>query len=445
VEHSDTLIKIQSVPLMSKTASASVHETRVSAMAENLIGSEIIKLAGEIREKMAQGEKIYNFTIGDFDPSIFPIPKLLQEEIIKAYLAGETNYPPADGILTLRKAVSKMILDWQHLNYGENEILIAGGARPIIYAIFQAIVDPGDIVVFPVPSWNNNHYTHLSHARQVFVETTSENNFMPTADELRAHITGASLLALCSPLNPTGTVFSKEQLEQICDLVLEENTRRGPNEKPLYVMYDQIYWVLTYGKTKHYDPVSLRPEIRPYTIFVDGISKSLAATGVRVGWAFGPKRVIDKMKSILGHVGAWSPKAEQVASAHYLSNESAVLTYLNDFKREIEKRLQDFYLGIQNLKAEGFKVDAIAPMAAIYLTVKFDIKGYTTAKGDQIETTEHVTAYLLNVAKIAVVPFSAFGASKNSVWYRLSVGTATVQDVDDSITSLRAALSALHE
>jgi aspartate aminotransferase len=430
---------------MSNTASASVQETRVSAMAENLIGSEIIKLAGEIREKMAQGEKIYNFTIGDFDPSIFPIPTLLQEEIIKAYQAGETNYPPADGILALRKAVSKMILEWQHLNYGENEILIAGGARPIIYAIFQAIVDPGDTVVFPVPSWNNNHYTHLSHARQVFVETTPENNFMPTADELRAHIKGASLLALCSPLNPTGTVFSKEQLEQICDLVLEENASRGPNEKPLYVMYDQIYWVLTYGATKHFDPVSLRPEIRPYTIFVDGISKSLAATGVRVGWAFGPKRVIDKMKSILGHVGAWSPKAEQVASAHYLSNDSALASYLDDFKMEIEKRLQGFYMGIQSLKADGFRVDAIAPMAAIYLTVKFDIKGYTTATGERIETTEQVTAYLLNVAKIAVVPFSAFGASKNSVWYRLSIGTATVQDVNDSITSLRAALSALHE
>jgi aspartate aminotransferase len=268
---------------------------------------------------------------------------------------------------------------------------------------------------------------------------------MPTADELRAHIKGASLLALCSPLNPTGTVFSKEQLEQICDLVLEENASRGPNEKPLYVMYDQIYWVLTYGATKHFDPVSLRPEIRPYTIFVDGISKSLAATGVRVGWAFGPKRVIDKMKSILGHVGAWSPKAEQVASAHYLNNASALTSYLDDFKMEIEKRLQGFYMGIQSLKADGFRVDAIAPMAAIYLTVKFDIKGYTTPTGERIETTEQVTAYLLNVAKIAVVPFSAFGASKNSVWYRLSIGTATVQDVNDSITSLRAALSALHE
>jgi aspartate aminotransferase len=430
---------------MSNANAAEIKDTRVSKMAENLIGSEIIKLAGEIREKMAQGEKIYNFTIGDFDPKIFPIPQQLQEEIIKAYQQGETNYPPADGILDLRRAVAKMITEWQHLQYAENEILIAGGARPIIYAIFQAIVDPGDTVVFPVPSWNNNHYTHLSHARQVYVETSPENNFMPTADELREHIQGASLLALCSPLNPTGTVFSKEQLESICDLVLEENERRGPEEKPLYVMYDQIYWVLTYGTTQHYDPVSLRPEMRPYTIFVDGISKSLAATGVRVGWAFGPRRVIDKMKSILGHVGAWSPKAEQVASAHFLNNTNAVNDYLSDFKKEIIGRLDGFYQGIQALKAEGFRVDAIAPTAAIYLTVQFDIKGMIQPDGQRIETTEQITAYLLNQAKLAVVPFSAFGASKSSVWYRLSVGTASMQDVQDSISSLHSALAALQE
>ena len=430
---------------MSNAKAAEIQDTRVSKMAENLIGSEIIKLAGEIREKMAQGEKIYNFTIGDFDPKIFPIPQQLQEEIIKAYQQGETNYPPADGILDLRRAVAKMITEWQHLQYAENEILIAGGARPIIYAIFQAIVDPGDTVVFPVPSWNNNHYTHLSHARQVYVETSPENNFMPTADELREHIQGASLLALCSPLNPTGTVFSKEQLESICDLVLAENKRRGPEEKPLYVMYDQIYWVLTYGATQHFDPVSLRPEMRPYTLFVDGISKSLAATGVRVGWAFGPRRVIDKMKSILGHVGAWSPKAEQVASAHFLNNTNALNDYLSDFKKEIIGRLDGFYQGIQALKAEGFRVDAIVPTAAIYLTVQFDIKGMIQPDGQRIETTEQITAYLLNQAKLAVVPFSAFGASKSSVWYRLSVGTASMQDVQASIGSLRSALAALQE
>lgn len=418
-------------------------ELKVSKMAENLIGSEIIKLAGEIRELIAKGERIYNFTIGDFDPKVFPIPAELKEEIIQAYINDETNYPAADGMAELRKEVAKLIKNGQGLTYAENEILIAGGARPIIYAIYQALVDPTDVVLFPVPSWNNNHYTHLSHAQQAFVETLPENNFMPTVEELAPHIQKATLLALCSPLNPTGTVFSKEQLEAICDMVIAENQRRSADEKPLYIMYDQIYWTLTYGETVHFDPVSLRPELRPYTIFVDGISKSMAATGVRVGWAFGPKKIIDKMKSILGHVGAWSPKAEQMASARFLQNETAVDRFLGDFKKQLEDRLVGFYNGIQTLKSEGFQVDAIAPMAAIYLTVKFDLKGKTTADGNVLDTTEAVTNYLLSEAKLAVVPFYAFGASKSSPWYRLSVGTATMNDVTESIASLRVALNKL--
>lgn len=428
---------------MSNATSTAIREMRVSHMAENLIGSEIIKLAGEIRQLMAQGEKIYNFTIGDFDPNIFPIPVPLRDRIIEAYINNETNYPAADGIAELRKVVSSLIYKWQNLTYAENEILIAGGARPLIYAIYQAILDPGDTVIFPVPSWNNNHYTHLSHAKPIFVETTPENNFMPGAADIAPHLKGASLLALCSPLNPTGTVFTKKQLEEICDLVIAENNSRSENDKPLYVMYDQIYSALTYGDTQHFDPVNLRPEMKPFVIYVDGISKSLAATGVRVGWSFGPKKVIDKMKSILGHVGAWSPKAEQVASAHFLADEKAVDLFMSSFKQEIVQRLNGFYEGIQSLKADGFGVDAIAPMAAIYLTVKFDLKGLSSPTFGKIETTEQTTAFLLKEAKLALVPFSAFGAPKDSNWYRLSVGTATVSDVQSAIASLRQALSSL--
>src|SRR5574343_49698 len=121
---------------MSNTQTAG-RDLKVSKMAENLIGSEIIKLAGEIRELIAKGERIYNFTIGDFDPKIFPIPAELKAEIVKAYQDDETNYPAADGMAELRKAVAKQIREWQGLEYAENEILVAGGARPVIYAIYQ--------------------------------------------------------------------------------------------------------------------------------------------------------------------------------------------------------------------------------------------------------------------------------------------------------------------
>lgn len=417
--------------------------TKVAEMAENLIGSEIIKLGGEIRELIAKGNKIFNFTIGDFDPKVFPIPQELKKNIIDAYAHDMTNYPPANGLVELRKAVVHAVKKYQSLDYDAEEILIAGGARPIIYAIFRTIVDPNDKVLFPVPSWNNNHYTHLTFAQQVFVETQAENKFMPTVEELLPHIQEASLLALCSPLNPTGTVFTKEGLSEICDAVLAENERRGPDQKPLYVMYDQIYSMLTFEGVQHFDPVSLRPEMRPYTIFVDGISKSLAATGVRVGWAFGPMEVIDKMKSILGHVGAWAPRAEQFASAQFMNDEKAYEQFIQHMNTEVAARLNGFHTGIQSLKNSGFSVDSIVPEGAIYLTVQFDLKGKTRSNGTSIKTTADITAFLLEEAHLAVVPFSAFGASSESTWYRLSVGTATMQNVTDALNDLHSALQTL--
>jgi len=417
---------------------------KVSKMAETLIASEIIKLAGEINEKIKQGEKIYNLTIGDFDPKVFPIPAELEEEIIKAYTNHETNYPPADGMLETRKAVSNFLKEKEGVDYNPaTEVLMSAGARPLIYATYQTLVQPGDTVIFPVPSWNNNHYTHLSHAKKIEIMATPENHFMPTAADLKPHLKGAALVALCSPLNPTGTTFSRKDLEEICELIIEENHSRSADEKPLYLMYDQIYWVLTYGDTEHYNPVSLIPEMKNYTIFIDGLSKAFAATGVRVGWSVGPARVIGKMKSILSHLGAWAPKAEQVATAKYLARKEDVDNYLTRFKKEVHDRLDGFYDGFMALKNEGFKVDAIAPQAAIYLTVQFALHGMKKEDGSVLATTKDITKYLLEEARVAIVPFSAFGDDENSSWYRLSVGTCRLEEVSKVIESLRKALGKL--
>jgi aspartate aminotransferase len=428
---------------MSDLAVAQGNPLKVSEMAETLIGSEIIKLAAEIQEKIKKGERIFNYTIGDFDPAIFPIPVELNDAIIKAYQQHHTNYPAANGMLELRKAVAEFLTDRQNLTFSPDEVLISAGARPLIYSIFTTLLDPGDTVIFPVPSWNNNHYCHLARVKPLHLETLPENNFMPTADDIRPHIHKANMVALCSPLNPTGTVFSKKQLEDICDLILEENKRRTNGSKPVYLLYDQIYWVLTYGKSEHFNPVSLRPEMRDYTLFIDGISKSFAATGVRVGWGTGPRQIIDKMKAILSHVGAWAPKAEQIAVAEFLRNKPAVDKFLTHFKKETNNRLEAFYNGFISLKKEGFNIDAIAPQAAIYLTVRFDLTGKKTASGKTLSTQKDVTQYILDEAKLALVPFSAFGSSENSPWYRLSVGTCTNEEIPEVFASLRKALNAL--
>lgn len=417
--------------------------SKLSHLAETLIGSEIVKLGNAINERIRNGETIYNFTIGDFNPSEFPIPVELEQLIIEAYQQKKTSYPAAEGILDLRKSISQFIQDWEGLHFTPAEIQVASGGRPLIYALFKVIVDKGDKVVYGVPSWNNNHYVHLTEGQHCEVNCLPENDFMPTVEDLKPHIKGASLICLCTPQNPTGTTLGKNALAEICELILEENASRGPEEKKLYLMFDQMYWTLTYGDTIHYNPLTLNPAMKPYTIFIDGISKVFSATGVRVGWALGPENVITKMKAILSHLGAWAPMAEQHAVAKYLPMKEAIGTYLTHFKSEIAFRLQSIYEGIIALKQKGFKVDAIAPQAAIYLTIQIDLVGSKTAEGTLLATQSDVTQYILSEAKIAIVPFSAFGAGANSSWYRLSVGTCRKQDIPTVLAQLGAALEKL--
>lgn len=418
---------------------------KLSNLAETLIGSEIVKLGGDIREKIRQGEKIYNFTVGDFDPTIFPIPKQLEEEIISAYRQHFTNYPAAEGNLDLREAISHFIHERELLQYTTDEILVACGGRPLIHALYYTICDKGDKVIYAAPSWNNNHYTHFVGGEHVVIEALAENNFMPTVAQIKPFIKGATLLSLCSPQNPTGTTFTKHDLEAICDMVLEENASRPEAAKKLYVLYDQMYWHLTYGDIQHYNPVSLRPAMKEYTVFIDAISKVFASTGVRVGWSFGPATIISKMKAILTHTGAWGPMAEQKALARFLYQKENIDTYLNHFKKEIELRLRTIYDGLMKLKDEGFAVDAIAPQAAIYLTIKINLRDKQTEDKKVLKSQSDVTAYLLDEAKLAVVPFYAFGAPKNSPWYRLSVGTSKKEEIPEMFVQLTKALQKLSD
>lgn len=416
---------------------------KLSHLSETLIGSEIVKLGGEIRERMRLGEPVYNFTVGDFDPAIFPIPKALEEEVIEAYRQHFTNYPSAEGNLDLREAISAFLLEREGLQYSTDEILVSCGGRPLIYSLFRVIADPGDRVIYAVPSWNNNHYTHFVGGEHIVIDTSPENDFMPAAADIRPHIQGATLLCLCSPQNPTGTTISQKDLEDICDMVLQENGRRGEGEKKLFVMYDQMYWQLTYGDFRHHDPVSLRPAMKDYTIYIDAISKVFAATGLRIGWAFGPAEVMGKMKSILGHIGAWGPMAEQKATARFLPQSEKIDAFLIGFKAAMKQRLDKMYAGFMQLKNEGFAVDAITPQAAIYLTIKIDLVGKKNRAGELLASQSQVTSYLLREAKLAVVPFSAFGTPKNMPWYRLSVGTCQLDQIDAVISHLREAMQKL--
>ncbi len=417
---------------------------RIAASAASLVGSEILKIAAEMRALRAAGRSVCDLTVGDFDPRQFPIPERLRDAVASALGHGQTNYPPATGMPELRQAVQRFYSRALGLGYPLESVLIAGGARPVIYCTFRTLCDPGDRVVFSVPSWNNNHYVHLVEAVGVPVECTVEQRFLPDAAALRGHLGGARLLCLNSPLNPTGTAFTPAALAEICALVLAENAQRErQGARPLYVMYDHIYWQLCFGGTEHVTPPGLLPEMARYTIFVDGISKCFAATGLRVGWAVAPADVIGRMSAVLGHVGAWAPRAEQLATVEVLDDEAAMNAFLVPFRRGLETRLAKLHAGFQALKAAGLPADSIPPMGAIYLTARLHPFGRRTPKGTEIATNEDVRRYVLEAAGIGVVPFQAFGIPHQDGWFRLSAGAVSEADIDAALPRLAAALRAL--
>jgi len=405
-------------------------------MARGLVGSEILRIASEIRAAITAGQKIANFTVGDFSSREFPIPDRLREGTLKALAAGETNYPPSDGVLRLREAVREFWRDRLRIELPLESVVIAGGSRPVIYAAYRAVVEPGDTVVYPVPSWNNNHYCHLVGANGVALETDPEHGFLPTAATLQPHLKKARLIALNTPLNPAGTVLSPDEVGRIGEAVVAENHRRDrAGEKPLYLLYDQVYWMLTFGNARHEIPIRAVPEAARYTIFVDGISKSFAATGLRVGWCIGPRAVIAAVRDILGHVGAWAPRAEQVATAELLRDPPALDAYLAEHKGRLQERLDRLHQGFSRMAQAGLPVRDIPPQGAIYLSAQFDLIG---KRG--FRTNDQVRKYLLEQAGFAVVPFQAFGLGGENGWFRLSVGAVSVRDIDEALPRVEAAL-----
>ena len=341
----------------------------------------------------------------------------------------------------LRRAVAAYSEREWGVRYPVESVLIASGARPILYAAFRCVLDPGDVVVYPVPSWNNNHYTWISGARAIEIATTAEQGFMPTLEQIAPHLGSARLLCINSPLNPTGTVMDPDELRRITEAVVAENERRARERKPhLFLLHDQVYGALVFRGSRHVHPVALVPEAAPWVISIDGVSKAFASTGLRVGWVLAAPAVVLRMKDLVGHMGAWAPKPEQVAFAEFLEDRTACGRFHAEMKARVQERLDLLHAWLTRMKADGFPVDCVHPQGAIYMSLRLDVIGKTLG-GVPIRTNEDIRKVLLERAGLAVVPFQAFGLREDTGWFRMSVGAVTLEDIENAFARLQALLT----
>jgi aspartate aminotransferase len=419
-------------------------DASLSESAHNLLGSEILKIASQIRAMVAAGKSVCNLTVGDFNPKHFPIPAVLMEEIHKAFAAGETNYPPSDGMLVLRQAVADFAAREHGVRYPVESTLIASGSRPLLYAAYRCVVNPGDVVVYPAPSWNNNHYVNLTRAKGIDIPTRYEDGFQMTLAQLAPHLSSAQLVAINTPLNPAGTVMKAEHLRAIARAIVAENTKRAASgRRHVFLLFDQVYGSLVFGSTKHDHPAALVPEIAPWLITVDGISKALAATGLRVGWLLAAPELTSRMRDLIGHVGAWAPRPEQVATAHFLQNEPAVQAFRKQMNGAVQQRLEALHAGFSAMKADGFPVECINPQGAIYSSLQLNVVGRSLDE-TVLDGNETIRTVILEHAGLAAVPFQAFGLKEETGWFRLSVGAVSMDEIAEMFPRLRQLLGRIH-
>ena len=440
-----TLIETGMIDLPADFGSAETQRA-LTSMANAMQASSILTIANQIRERKAAGEPVANLTVGDFAPELFPIPAGLRTRLIEAIERGDTNYPPPQGMPELRRAIQGYVARTQGMNLPLDAIAVVGGGRPTLYATYRLLVEPGELVVFPVPSWNNHNYRDVCGVRVHEVACRAEDAFQPTAALLKPHLSKARLFVLNTPQNPSGGVMPREEVAAFGELLVEENARREQaGEKPLYLLFDQIYQAITFDDHVHYSPVQLVPECAPYVVHSDGLSKNFCATGLRCGWVYGPPAFVRKLSALLTHVGAWAPKPVQVAAAGWLDDVEAVDAWSQDLNARAQHSLEVLADGISALQADGLPVEMIRPQGAIYLSVRFDLVGRKTPAGEVLADNEAVRSYLLEEAGFAIVPFAAFGADEADAegWSRASVADASADELRERMPHLRRAIEAL--
>ncbi len=393
----------------------------LSERAKNIKPSPTLAIDAKAKAMKASGIDVVNFGVGEPD---FDTPENIKEAAMKAIRDGFTKYTPVGGIDPLKDAVIEKFRSDNGLEYSRKEILVSCGAKHSLYNIAEALYGPGDEVIIPAPYWvSYPDQVLLNDATPVIAKTFEKDGFMLEPEALESYITKRTkALILNSPSNPTGSTYDRKSLERIAEIALRHN---------LYVVSDEIYEKLVYDGAEHVSIASLGSEIRKKTIVVNGLSKSHAMTGWRVGFAAGPKEIIEAMTNI---------QSQSTSNPNSIAQRAAVeaLTGPQDF---IEKMRSEFDRRRRFLVSELNSIPGVScssPTGAFYAFPKISPL-FGKGDGSPIFTSSELALYLLENAAVALVPGDAFG---DNDYIRLSYATS-MENLGKGLERIRDAVSRL--
>jgi len=384
----------------------------LSKRVRSISPSPTLAITAEAKKMKAQGIDVVGFGAGEPD---FDTPDHIKEAAKKALDRGFTKYTPASGMRELKEAICRKLKEENGLEYEPDQVLISCGAKHSIFNAILALCDEGDEVILPSPYWvSYPEMIKLAQAKPVIIKTTQENNFKITPQQLEEAISSKTkLFILNSPSNPTGMIYTKDELRIISDILTEAR---------IYCISDEIYEKIIYDGWKHTSIASLNPRIKELTILVNGVSKTYSMTGWRIGYAAGPKEIVQAMSNLQSHSTSNPTSVSQVAAIAALqSSQEEVRRMVDEFQRRrdhIVKRLNRIP-GISCLKPPG----------AFYAFPDISRIIGKSYNGKIIRDSISLAQLLLYEAKVAVVPGAAFGADEH---LRFSYATS-MENIDKGL------------
>ena len=396
---------------------------RIAKRLDVIEASMTLKVSAKAAELKAKGVDVVSFGAGEPD---FDTPAHIKEAAKKALDAGATKYTAVEGTPQLRKAVASWFSRAHGFDVAPNEVMVSAGAKQVIFNAFHAVLDEGDEVILPAPYWvSYSEIAKLAGARPVPVVSRAEDDFVVSVEAVRKAITPRTrMILVVSPSNPTGAVYDEKTLRGLADLAVQHD---------LWLLTDDIYRTLIYGDARFVQPATFGPEVRKRTIIADGVSKAFAMTGWRVGFALAPANVIEAMGTLQGQSTTNAAAVSQAAALAAIEGPTDAVEMM---RQEFDKRRK--YM-VQALRAiPGVK--CVEPKGAFYAFPDLSaFNGRKTPSGKAIDGDLALCEYLIEEAKVAVVPGSAFYAPG---YVRLSYATSQA-NIEKGVARMAEALGNL--